>query len=139
MAPLNKLRVIQLIHHHRAQCHHKGLIQMKLFCEVQTHQDTTHLVKVMPSLVLVGGHLLATAPLVKKQVHLEREQARTGPLQHLMLMAQRGKQTVTWDPVLGLAVLIAPSMNGPCLRYCYMLHFQKNVTVYCCLPCLFVQ
>jgi hypothetical protein len=136
VAALNKLIVNQLMHLHKAQCHPKSLLQMKLFCKMQIDQDSTHLVRVVSNLVPAGGRLLAVALLVKRWILLEQEQARMGPVQHLMLMVQRGKQTVTRDPVLELSVLIAlsrndaaPSMNVPLLRYCYMLDVL-NIILY---------
>jgi hypothetical protein len=124
--------VIQVMQRHKPQRHPKALLlQMKLLCKVQTNQNLTILVKAMPNLVPADGHLLAMALLVKRWMFLEQQQARTGPVQHLM--AQRGKETVPRDlvPVLSFLKALrkhtaAPSVNVQRLRYCCVLNILNS-------------
>jgi hypothetical protein len=132
MAALDKLVVIQVMQHDKPQHHSKALLlQMKLFCKVQTNQNLTILVKVMPNLVPADVHLLAVALLVKRWMFLEQQQARTGPVQHLM--AQRQKETIPRDlvPVLSFLKTLskhtaAPSVNVQRLRYCCVLNILNS-------------
>lgn len=131
-AALNRLIVVQLMPLHKVQCHPKCLLQMKLFCKVQIDQDLTHLVRVMSNLVRAGGCPLAMARLVKRDLLVEQEQARIGPVQHLL--AQRGRQIIVRGPVLELSVLMAlsrndaaPSMNVLLLRYSFMLEVANYI------------